>query len=257
MTDQPPLRILIVDDEAPARMRLRDLLGDVGPQQPNELVGMAGNGVEALRLLESIAADVVLADIRMPVMDGVTLARELATRPSPPITIFVTAYDEYAVSAFELEAVDYLLKPVRAERLAEALGRARARLRSAEPVASGAAAQAGNDAAHFNVTERGRILLVPVADVLYLRAEQKYVTAVTAEHEYLLDESLVQIEQAHPDRFIRIHRNCLVARAAIAGVTRVGEGELEGHWAVMVHGVSAPLPISRRQWPVVKHVLVE
>ena len=118
------LRVLVVDDEAPARARLRDLLGDVGAQQPNALAGMASNGVEALRLLEDAAVDVVLADIRMPVMDGVELARHLARHlarlPAPPALVFVTAYDQYAVQAFELAAVDYLLKPVRAQRLAEA-----------------------------------------------------------------------------------------------------------------------------------------
>ena len=122
-----PLRVLVVDDEAPARARLRDLLGDVAGQQPNALVGMAANGVEALRLLEDAAADVVLADIRMPVMDGVELARHLARLPEPPALVFVTAYDQYAVQAFELAAVDYLLKPVRAQRLAEALERVRVR----------------------------------------------------------------------------------------------------------------------------------
>ncbi|HND58309.1 MAG TPA: response regulator, partial [Thauera aminoaromatica] len=121
------LRVLVVDDEAPARARLRDLLGDVAGQQPNAIVGMAANGVEALRLLDAAAADVVLADIRMPVMDGVELARHLARLPAPPALVFVTAYDQYAVQAFELAAVDYLLKPVRAQRLAAALERVRAR----------------------------------------------------------------------------------------------------------------------------------
>ena len=115
------LRVLIVDDEAPARARLRDLLGDIAARHPTEIVGMAANGVEALRLLEAAPADVVLADIRMPVMDGVELARHLGKLASPPAVIFVTAYDQYAVEAFELAAVDYLLKPVRAERLAAAL----------------------------------------------------------------------------------------------------------------------------------------
>src|SRR5690606_18596108 len=122
-----PLRVLIVDDEAPARARLRDLLGDIGAHHPSEIIGMAVNGVEALRLLEATPADVVLADIRMPVMDGVELARHLGKLAAPPAVIFVTAYDQYAVEAFDLAAVDYLLKPVRAERLAAALAKAEAR----------------------------------------------------------------------------------------------------------------------------------
>ena len=247
-----PLRVL-VDDEAPARARLRDLLGDVAGQQPNALVGMAANGVEALRLLEDAAADVVLADIRMPVMDGVELARHLARLPEPPALVFVTAYDQYAVQAFELAAVDYLLKPVRAQRLAEALERVR--VRRVPPAAEALATLAAG--------ERGRILLVPVAEVLYLRAELKYVTARTAAREYVLDESLVQIEQEFPRRFLRLHRNCLVALAAVAGVERAaerdgqknGEREAEPHWEVLLRELPERLPVSRRQWPAVRQAL--
>lgn len=246
------LRVLIVDDEAPARMRLRDLLGDIAATQPSELIGMASNGVEALRMLESSEVDVVLADIRMPVMDGVELARHLAHLERPPALIFTTAYDEYAVSAFELAAADYLLKPVRAERLAEALGRARKRLPTND---QGLSALAPGARQHFSVTERGRILLVPVGEVLFLRAEQKYVTAITAVRDFLLDESLVQIEQEFPDRFVRIHRNCLVARSAVAGVERSPDEEGEGHWSILVKGTSERLPVSRRQWPTVRQAL--
>lgn len=249
------LRVLVVDDEAPARTRLRDLLGDVADRQPNAIVGMAANGVEALRLLEDAAAvDVVLADIRMPVMDGVELARHLARLPAPPALVFVTAYDQYAVQAFELAAVDYLLKPVRAQRLADALERVR--VRRVSPAAEALAALAVGERGHFSVAERGRILLVPVAQVLYLRAELKYVTARTAEREYVLDESLVQIEQEFPRRFLRLHRNCLVARDAVAGVARATEQEGgEGYWAVLLNGVEERLPVSRRQWPTVRDAL--
>lgn len=246
------LRVLIVDDEAPARTRLRDLLGDVAPQQPNRVVGFAANGVEALRLMESEPADVVLADIRMPAMDGVELARHLAKLPKAPAVIFTTAYDQYAVQAFELAAVDYLLKPVRAQRLADALVKAR---RQRPPADDQLAKLAPGIRQHFSVNERGRILLVPVADVLYLRAELKYVTARTAEREFLLDESLVQLEQEFAGRFLRIHRNCLVARAAVAGVERAGEQEGEPHWDILLAGISEHLPVSRRQWPVVKQAL--
>ncbi|MBV2264677.1 MAG: LytTR family DNA-binding domain-containing protein [Thauera sp.] len=255
------LRVLVVDDEAPARARLRDLLGDVAGQQPNEIVGMAANGVEALRLLDDAAVDVVLADIRMPVMDGVELARHLARLPAPPALVFVTAYDQYAVQAFELAAVDYLLKPVRAQRLAEALERVRAR--RVPPAAEALATLAVGERGHFSVAERGRILLVPVAEVLYLRAELKYVTARTAAREYVLDEALVQIEQEFPRRFLRLHRNCLVALAAVAGVERAaeregqkdGEREAEPRWEVLLRELPERLPVSRRQWPVVRQAL--
>ena len=249
-----PLRVLVVDDEAPARARLRDLLGDVAGQQPNALVGMAANGVEALRLLEDAAADVVLADIRMPVMDGVELARHLARLPEPPALVFVTAYDQYAVQAFELAAVDYLLKPVRAQRLAEALERVR--VRRVPPAAEALATLAAGERGHFSVAERGRILLVPVAEVLYLRAELKYVTARTAAREYVLDESLVQLEEEFSRRFLRLHRNCLVARDAVQGVERVGEQDgSDAHWAVLIRDVPERLPVSRRQWPLVRQML--
>lgn len=245
------LRVLIVDDEAPARVRLRDVLGDISGTHPSQVVGMAANGVEALRLLETEDADVVLADVRMPAMDGVELARHLVRLPKPPAVIFTTAYDEYALQAFDVAAVDYLLKPVRAERLATALGKVRR-----VPLADEAlAALAPGERRHFSVSERGRILLLPVADVVYLRAELKYVTARASSRDYLLDETLVQIEQEFSGRFLRIHRNCLVARAAVEGVARAGEQEGEAHWEILLRGMDEHLPVSRRQWPVVRQVL--
>ncbi len=250
---EAPLRVLVVDDEAPARARLRELLGDVAQAQPCTLVGMAGNGIEALRLIEDSPADVVLADIRMPAMDGVELARHLARLPQPPAVVFTTAYDEYAVQAFEVAAVDYLLKPVRAARLAEALGKARRFVRPPDDAVLAALAPAARQ--HFSVSERGRILLVPVADVLYLKAELKYVTARCAAREYVLDEALVQLEEEFAGRFLRVHRSCLVAVAAIKGIERVSEGDGEGHWEILLEAVPERLPISRRQWPAVKQVL--
>ncbi len=249
--DTHPLRILIVDDEAPARTRLKDLLDDIAAACPTEVIGFAANGVEALRLQEQVKGDVVLADINMPVMDGIELARHLNRLPQPPVVIFTTAYDEYAIQAFELAAVDYLLKPVRSERLAAALERARQRLPATDAALAGLPSHGRQ---HFSISERGRILLIPLQDVLYLRAELKYVTARTAAREFLLDESLVHLEQEFPERFLRIHRNCLVARAAVAGVEYVGEGG-EGHWEMQLNGVEERLPISRRQWPTVKLLL--
>ncbi len=243
---QTELRVLIVDDEAPARTRLRDLLGDVRLNQPNRIAGFAANGEEALRLLDAEPVDVVLADIRMPGLDGVGLAKQLNGRESPPVVIFTTAYEEYAVQAFDLAVADYLVKPVRASRLAEALDKVR-RLRNP--------AQSGNGADKpLSVTERGRILLVEIERVIYLRAEQKYVTARTAEREYLLDDSLVCLEENYPDRFVRIHRNCLVARDAIAGVRREAN-EGDGRWLIALKGLQEELPVSRRQWPPVKSLL--
>lgn len=245
-----PLKVLIVDDEAPARARMRDLLSDIAAEEPTRVVAMVANGAEALRLIESEEVDVVFADVRMPVMDGVEFARQIGLLDDPPGVIFTTAYDEYAVTAFDVAAVDYLLKPVRANRLAEALGKFRRARGAGQPADQGNGARL-----NFSVTERGRILLVPVEDVRYLKAELKYVTAHTVERDYVLDESLVQLEEEFGERFLRIHRNCLVARAAVQGVERQGGSEGDPHWAVLLEGVSEPLSISRRQWPAVKSAL--
>ena len=243
-----PLRVVIADDEAPARTRLKHLLEDIATIQPTELVGFAANGVEALRLVEAGAVDLVLADIRMPVMDGIELARHLGRAEPAPAVVFTTAYDEYAVKAFDLAAVDYLLKPVRAERLAAALAKACAHRPPSELELRDLPGAVRH---HFSVNERGRILLVPVDEVLFLRAEQKYVTAVTAARDYLLDESLVQLEQEFERRFVRTHRSCLVARDAVAGVEQVNDG----HWEVLLKSHPARLPVSRRQWPAVRQAL--
>ncbi|MDQ8023315.1 MAG: LytTR family DNA-binding domain-containing protein [Moraxellaceae bacterium] len=243
--DTQPLDVLIVDDEAPARERLRDLLGDISAEQPTRIVGMAGNGVEALRLLETVQADLLLVDIRMPAMDGIEFAQHATRLDPPPRIMFVTAYDEYAVQAFELNAVDYLLKPVRADRLSQALDK----VRRAAPITREALDRVAEPRGHLTCSERGRIHLIPIEEVAYLKAELKYVTARTGEREYLLEESLVKLEEEFPDRFVRIHRNCLVSRAAVTGFERVSADDGgEGHWAVRLANVPEALPISRRQW---------
>ncbi|MBW7902298.1 MAG: response regulator transcription factor [Rhodocyclaceae bacterium] len=243
------LSVLIVDDEAPARVRLRELLGDLADEQPTRVVGEAGDGLAALDLLERAPADVALVDIRMPKMDGVELAQHLARLPRPPALIFTTAYDVYAVRAFELHAVDYLLKPVRAARLAAALARAKA-LRP--PPAEALQALRPEGRSHLSCHERGRLLLVPIDEVLYLRADLKYVTARTREREYLLDESLTQLEQEFAQRFIRLHRSVLAAKEAIIGFARDGAEDADAHWLALLRDVPEQLPVSRRQWPVVK-----
>jgi len=243
------LRVFIVDDEAPARARIKALLADIAAEVPNQLVGEAANGIEALARLADSPADVALVDIRMPQMDGIEFARHLAGAEQPPAVVFTTAYDQYAVQAFELNAVDYLVKPVRAQRLAAALQKAR----RAAPLAREMLARLAPEARrHLSVSERGRILLVPVADILYLKAELKYVTARTREREFLLDESLTHLEQELALRFVRVHRNCLVAREAIAGFEKSAAEDGETHWSVLLAGLQETLPVSRRQWPTVK-----
>ncbi len=238
-----PVRILIADDEPPARQRLRDLLSDAAQQYPNRVVGEAGNGLEAIEQVLACQPDVVLMDIEMPGINGLEAARHLLSMPRRPAVVFVTAHDEFALKAFEVRALDYLMKPVRLARLTEALARVRPlRPEDAEALAP---------RRHFCSTERGRVWLVPVEDVLYLRAELKYVTARTRQREYLLNESLVHLEQEFSGDYLRIHRNCLVARRHLAGFERVGEGE-EQRWVAVLKDWPERLPVSRRQQHVIR-----
>jgi two-component system response regulator AlgR len=245
------LRLVLVDDEAPARSRLKELIADCAVLTPAIVVGEAANGQEALELLASVAADLVLVDIRMPQMSGIEFARHALTLDAPPAIIFVTAYDEYAIEAFELRALDYLLKPVRRARLQAALARARGLHAPAREDLRGL-----ENAPRRNlpVPERGRIRLVPVADILYLKAELKYVTLRTAEREYLLEESLAHLEQEFAEAFVRVHRNALVAKSRIRGFEKAVAQDGEQGWAVLLDGCAEKLPVSRRQWPVVKEL---
>lgn len=256
--------ILIVDDEAPARQRLSMLLADIRAECPNRVVGEADGAQAALDQIASSRPDIVLLDVQMPGMSGIELAQHLiahqANLPLPAI-IFITAYDEFAVHAFDVHALDYLLKPVRAARLAEALARTHGSSAARQQSAVIAAVDEGARARrHFSVLERGRILLVPVAEAVFLRAEQKYVTLRTRQRDYLLEESLTSIEEELGEFLVRVHRNALVARNAIAGVeraTHILDADCEHEkisetWQVILAGTEERLPISRRQWPVIK-----
>jgi two-component system response regulator AlgR len=245
-----PLRVLIVDDEAPARSRMRDLLADVSAALPVEIAGEAANGREALRLMQTGEIDVVLLDVRMPGMDGIEVAQHLQKLELPPAVIFATAYDAYAIRAFELHAVDYLLKPIRAARLQEALSRA---AHSVAPAAALRDLQQGPRAC-LSAAERGKVHLIPVEEVLYLRAELKYVTVRTAAREYLIEESLTRLEQEFQETFVRVHRNCLVARAAIRGFEREGGESGEGPWLVVLADLEERIPVSRRQQHLVREL---
>ena len=246
------LSVMIVDDEAPARQRLRDLLADVATEVPNAVVAEAANGLLAIAVIEGLAVDldVALVDIRMPKMDGIELARHLAQLEHPPVIIFVTAFDAYAVQAFELNAIDYLVKPVRAQRLAAALHK----IRHSRPIVAPQVLAKIQQRArtHLSCHERGRLLLIPLPEILYLKADLKYVTARTASREYLLDESLTHLEQEFSVRFIRLHRSALVAREAIAGFEKSATDDAETQWQALLRGIPDKLPVSRRQWPLVK-----
>ena len=251
MAAEPALRVLIVDDEAPARNRLRDLLGDCALKMPLAIAGEAATGRQAIEMLPAAEADVVLLDIRMPEMDGIEVAQHIQTLDEPPAVIFATAYDAYALKAFEVHAIDYLLKPIRFARLLDALMRARTIaplrldvLREIKP----------EPRSHLSVNERGRIHLIPVGEVVFLKAELKYVTVRTAEREFLLEESLAKLEQEFLGRFVRIHRNCLVARDAIRGFERATDADGEGHWLVVLNAAAEKLVVSRRQQHIVREL---
>jgi two-component system, LytTR family, response regulator AlgR len=243
------LKVFIADDEEPARERLKTLLGDIAAQVPTQVVGEARNGVQAIELLPPSGAQVLLLDIQMPGMGGLEVARHLARLEQPPRIIFVTAHDRHAVEAFELNALDYLLKPVRADRLAAALKKASV----PENANLEKAAEAPRE--YLSLAERNRIVLLPVRDILYLRAEEKYVTVRTRAREHLVEEPLIALEKEFATRFIRIHRNCLVARAAIRGFERAPNDDGEAHWLVVLDGLEERLPVSRRQWPAVRELV--
>jgi len=243
------IRIFIADDEEPARERLKELLSDIAGEVPSAVVGEARNGLEAIERMPQSGAEVLLLDIQMPGMGGLEVARHLASLEKPPTVVFVTAHDRHAVEAFELNALDYLLKPVRAERLAAALKKTSVPNREQLAQASQVARE------YLSVAERNRIVLLPVREIIFLRAEQKYVTVRTSSREHLIEEPLVSLEREFAATFVRIHRNCLVSRAAIRGFERASGAEEEPHWQVVLEGLGERLPVSRRQWPLLRELV--
>ena len=249
------LRIFIADDETPARERLKELLADLAADLPTEVVGEAANGLEAVERLPASRAQVLLLDIEMPGMRGLEVARHLSGLEGGPAVVFVTAHDRHAVEAFELNALDYLLKPLRAARLAAALKKAASgRPPSSEQLAA-QSAHLLESREYLSVTERHRIVLVPVRDIVFLRAEQKYVTLRTRSRSHLIEEPLIALEREFAKRFVRIHRNCLVARDAIRGFERAAPSHDEPHWLVVLDGIEERLPVSRRQWPMLRELV--
>ena len=233
------LNVVIADDEAPARNRLRELLTDCAGIT---VVGEAKNGLEALELTQQHQPQLLLLDIRMPGMDGIEAASHALKLPQPPAIIFTTAFDGYAIKAFDMNAVDYLLKPIRQERLETALHKARLLL----PAQLAAIKPLQRARTHFSVQHHGRMLLIPVHEVIYLRAELKYVTLRTREQEYLLDESLTTLEQELGAGFLRLHRNCLVAQAYILGYEK-REHDGEAGCVALLKDIPDTIAVSRRQ----------
>lgn len=247
------MHILIVDDEALARSRLRTLLADCG----GHTVAEAANAAEALQWLATPAGracDTVLLDIHMPGQDGLSLAHALRRLARPPAIVFVTAHADHAVSAFELDAADYLTKPVRLERLQQALAKARRALAEQLPTTAPPPAPADGGEVLL-IQDRGRTERVPLHEVVYVKAELKYLTVRTGTRSYVLDGALSDLEARHPDHFLRVHRNALVARRALRAIEKhydpvEGEG-----WAVRMHGLPELLAVSRRQVAAVREAL--
>jgi two-component system response regulator AlgR len=231
----PRLKVLIVDDEPPARERLRGLLTEIGDV---DVIGEAATGAEALSCVHDLAPDVLLLDVRMPGMDGLEAARHLNVLEEPPAVIFTTAYDQYAVEAFEAHAVGYLLKPVRKEQLAAALTRAgrltRAQLQTL--------AAAGTRRSHLAARRHDGLRLIPLEEVQYFLADQKYTTVRHLGGEDLIEDSLRLLESEFAASFVRIHRNALVGVKYLERIERTAEGQ----YFVRLRGCEAPLQVSRR-----------
>lgn len=243
------MKILVVDDEAPARERLIRLIAELGGY---ELAGEAANGREAIELYDRLKPEIILMDIRMPVIDGLEAARHLTAHEQPPAVIFTTAYSDHALKAFETHAIGYLLKPVRKETLADALASAKRGTRAQLQAFSDDAAP-GQARTHLCVHNRGNLELIPVDDIQYFRAEDKYVVLRHHKGQSLIEESLVRLEEEFQDRFLRIHRNALVAHAEIAGLEKPS---VPGGGATLKLKRSEDrLDVSRRHLPAVRQFL--
>ncbi len=247
------MNILIVDDEALARSRLRTLLADCADTQ-RTTVAEASNAAETMALLSPTGGrgfDVVLLDIHMPGQDGLALAHTLQTLPQPPAVVFVTAHADHAVSAFELDAVDYLTKPVRRERLQQALAKVQRSTRVPLP----SSVPPTQDTEVLLIQDRGRTERLPLSEVLYFKAEQKYVTVRTTTRSYIMDGALSELESRFAARFMRIHRNALVARRAVRALEKHYDAEEGEGWAVRLQGSTELLAVSRRQVAAVREEL--
>ena len=239
------MKCLVVDDEALARGRLVRLITAAGDY---EVCGEAANGKQALRQVETLGPDIVLMDIRMPGMDGLEAARHLVQLENPPAVVFTTAYGDHALEAFETQAVDYLLKPIHPERLQMALEKAR-RLTGTE--LERLQADDSNARSHLCARVRGNLELIAIEEVAYLQADNKYVTVRAPGRQILIEDSLKALEQEFGARFVRVHRNALVASAAIRGL----EKDADGRFRVVIEGCDERLEVSRRQLPDVRKLI--
>ncbi|HIE54474.1 MAG TPA: response regulator transcription factor [Chromatiaceae bacterium] len=245
------MNVLIADDEAPARERLRHLLDAIGP--PYTTIGEAENGVEVLHLCTETKPDLVLLDIRMPVMDGIEAAQALTRLDAPPAVIFVTAYDQHALQAFDANAIDYLLKPIRQIRLEQALEKVSlfSQARRQQQLQRSLPRIEQQPRTHICATAGGKLQVIPVAQVRYCRADQKYVAMRTQRQELLINESLKALEREFPERFVRVHRNALVAIAYLEALEKAPNGRPH----VKLQGIDESVEVSRRHVSSLRAVL--
>lgn len=243
------MKILVVDDEALARSRLVALIAEM--DFSCELVGEAANGREALHLCEQVNPEIVLLDIRMPVMDGIETARELAKLGEPPAVIFTTAFEDHALEAFEVSAIDYLLKPVRGERLKASLEKTRAFTANRWQALESAMPEEQKRRSKICVKNRSELTLVPLSSIRCFKAEQKYVSILDGEREMLIEESLNSLEKEFQELFMRVHRNALVALRYIEAL----EKDHEGHAVLRLQGLEIPIEVSRRHLAEVRSFL--
>jgi two-component system, LytTR family, response regulator AlgR len=253
----PALQVLVVDDEPLARQRMRTLLADLQAQVPHQIADELATATAALaRIAHGPGIDVVLLDIHMPGMNGLVLAEALRAQRQPPAVVFVSAHAEHALKAFELQATDYLTKPVRLERLRQALQKCEQlrQLNRAQEADLPMSPDTRSDEPALIVVDRGRTQRVPLAQVLVLRAEQKYVTVVTAQQQLILDASLTDLEAQHPQWLLRVHRSALVNRRAMRSLHKATTDEGEG-WVLQLAGLADAVPVSRRHVADVRQVL--
>jgi two-component system response regulator AlgR len=246
------MRVVIVDDEPLARERLRRLLTEFPGY---EVVGEAGDGESALDVIDEEEPDVVLLDIRMGGMDGLQVGRLIGDMELPPAVIFTTAYSEHALSAYDANAQGYLLKPVRIEKLKEALLRVRKPTRAQKPAAVAVPSDARPKREFILATSREGLTRIPVDDILYFLADQKYTTVCHLHGEVLIEESLKTLEDDFTPWFLRVHRKALVATRFIASLDRDKQGDQQ-HWLRMKHSTT-PIPVSRRRLSEVRRFLTD
>jgi two-component system response regulator AlgR len=238
------LKILLVDDEALARDRLKRLLED---EAQHEVVGEAANGIEAVRICAELQPDLVLLDIRMPGMDGLEAARHFLELDAPPGVIFCTAYEEHAIQAFDLQAVGYLLKPVRRENLHKALAQS-VRLNR---VQLAALQKEDNIRSHISARTHKGMELIPIQHVRFFQADQKYVTVRHGTGEVIIDETLRELEDEFSGRFLRVHRSALVAKEHIEGLVKDDNGQM----CIRLRAIDDLIEVSRRHLPAVRKIL--